>query len=305
MAWRGGTAERPGGRAALGPTALAALWMGGAILSFSSMAVAGRAVAPELDTFELMLYRSILGIGIVLAVCAATGRLAEIRARRMGLHALRNVSHFAGQNLWFHAITVVPLAQAIALEFTSPLWVALLAPLVLGERLTRARTVAVAGGLAGVVAVTRPWGGALDPGLVFAALAAVGFAGSALFTKKLVATESLASILLWLTVMQAILGLLMSGWDGEIALPSAAVAPWVGVVALAGLSAHLCLTSALKLAPASVVMPMDFLRLPLIAFIGAAIYGEGLDPWVALGAAIIVGANWVNLRVESRARLSP
>ena len=92
----------------------AALWMSGAVLSLSVMAVAGRAAAFDLDTFEIMLYRSVLGLGIVLAVAGVMGRLGDIRAARLGLHAGRNLAHFAGQNLWFYAITVIPLAQVFA-----------------------------------------------------------------------------------------------------------------------------------------------------------------------------------------------
>ena len=274
--------------------------MSGAILSFTAMAVAGRAVQQELDTFELMLYRSVIGVGIVLAISSLLGTRDTIRWRRMGLHAARNVSHFFGQNCWFLAITLAPLAQVIALEFTSPLWIVLLAPLVLGERLTRGRLLSVLGGLAGVFLVAQPWVEPPGPGLVFAAAAAVGFAGSALFTKLLVRTESLTAILFWLTIMQSVFGLALAAADGEIAWPSLAIGWAVLAVSVTGLAAHTCLTSALRLAPASVVMPLDFLRLPLIALVGVALYGEALDAWVVIGAVVIVAANWANLRLEAR-----
>ena len=192
----------------------------GAIVSFVSMAIAGREVSFELDTFEIMLYRSLAGILIVLAVARAAGRLGDIRARRMGLHALRNVAHFTGQNLWFYAIAAIPLAQVFALEFTLPVWTILLAPLVLGERITRRGLVAAALGFVGILIVARPSPEALSPGLVAAALAAIGFALSALFTRRLTRTETVTSILFWLTVMQAALGLVTAGFDGDIAVPS-------------------------------------------------------------------------------------
>ncbi len=113
---------------AASPTLTAALWMTGAIASFSAMAVAGRAVSFELDTFELMTWRSVVGIVIVLSVGLATGTLKQVTTRHMGWHLIRNLSHFAGQNLWFLAVTLIPLAQVFALEFTSPLWVVVLAP---------------------------------------------------------------------------------------------------------------------------------------------------------------------------------
>ncbi|HDR29352.1 MAG TPA: EamA family transporter, partial [Rhodovulum sp.] len=106
--------------------------MTGAILSFSSMALAGRAMSVELDTFELMLYRSVIGIVLVVGLAGLAGRLGEVSRQRLGLHFVRNVFHFTGQNLWFLALALIPLAQVFAMEFNAPLWVALLAALTLG-----------------------------------------------------------------------------------------------------------------------------------------------------------------------------
>ncbi|MFN3145388.1 MAG: DMT family transporter [Paracoccaceae bacterium] len=278
----------------------AAAWMLGAIVSFTSMAVAGRAVSFELDTFEIMLFRSLIGLAIVLVIARSFGHLHEIRARHMPLHIVRNSCHFAGQNLWFYAITVAPLAQVFALEFTSPLWVTVLAPLVLGERLTRTRVLAALLGFLGILVVARPGAEAFSPGLVAAAIAAVCFAGSAVFTRRLTRTETITCIMFWLTVIQTVLGLGFAGFDGDIALPSATSWPWLVLIGCAGLLAHFCLTKALSLAPATVVMPIDFARLPIVALVGMWVYGEVLDPIVFVGAAVIFGANYLNIRAESR-----
>lgn len=280
----------------------AAGWMAGSVASFSAMAVAGRAVQSQLNTFELMTYRSLIGFVVVLAVAGARGRLGEIRARRLPLHLVRNLCHFTGQNLWFLALTLIPLAQVFALEFTSPIWVALLAPLLLGEPLTRPRAIAVGLGFVGILIVARPFAAPLSPGLVAAAAAAIGFAGNAIFTKRLTRSEPVLSILFWMTVMQAAMGLVCAfAWAGHLRLPDAATAPGLLVIGCCGLFAHLCLTSALALAPANVVMPFDFTRLPLIAVVGMLLYGERLDPFVFLGAAVIFAANGYNIRAETRA----
>jgi drug/metabolite transporter (DMT)-like permease len=283
------------------PVGRVALWMTGAIGSFSAMAIAGRAVSLDHDTFELMLYRSIVGIVIVVAVAGALGRLGEVTTKNLGLHAVRNVFHFTGQNLWFYAITVVPLAQVFALEFTSPLWSLLLAPLILGERLTRTRVLFAALGFCGILIVARPFSGTADPNLLFAAASAIGFAGSAVFTRLLTRTTTIVCILFWLTVMQAVFGVICAGFDGDIALPTLRALPWLVVIGCAGLLAHFCLTNALSLAPATVVLPIDFLRLPLIAVLGMLIYGEPLDPWVFLGGGVIIAATVANMRSEHRA----
>lgn len=280
----------------------AALWMTGAIASFSAMAVAGRMVRISMDTFELMTWRSVVGLVIVLCVAFATRRAHLIRPRRLGMHFLRNLCHFTGQNLWFWALTLIPLAQLFALEFTSPVWVTLMAPFLLSERITRTRGLAALIGFAGILVVARPDPGDLNPGLIAAALAAVAFAATAIFTKKLTRTEPVIEILFFLTAMQAAFGLICSlAVDGHLQMPDATTALPLLVIGCAGLAAHFCLTTALSLAPASIVMPMDFARLPVIAVVGMLLYHEPLDALVFVGAALIFAANTLNLRVETRA----
>jgi drug/metabolite transporter (DMT)-like permease len=287
----------------LGHVLRAALWMLGAVVSFSSLAVAGRAVSFELDTFEIIMYRSVVGFVLVLAVARATGHARGITTRSPGLHLVRNLSHFTGQNLWFYAITMIPLAQVFALEFTSPLWVLVLSPLILGERMTRVRALAAVIGFTGILIVARPGPETINAGTLAAAGAALGFAGSILATKRLTRTETLTCILFWMTLTQIVFGLICAGLDGEIALPSAVSVPWLFVIGCAGLMAHVCLTTALSIAPATLITPVDFLRLPLIAVIGLMVYGEAIDAAVMIGAAVIFGANYVNLWHETRKRV--
>ena len=278
----------------------AALWMSGAILSFSAMAVAGRALSTDLDTFEIMMYRSFIGIAVVTLVALATGNLGRIRFRNLRLHGIRNLAHFAGQNLWFYAITLIPLAQVFALEFTSPIWVVLLSPLILGERLTPARALAAAIGFVGILVVARPSVSAINIGIAAAASSAICFALTSMFTKRLTRTENITSILFFLTTMQAFFGFVCAAYDGDIHVPGTAALPFIVVVGLGGLLAHTCITKALSLAPATVVMPVDFVRLPVIAVVGMALYGEALDLWVFLGAAIIFAGNYLNIWTETQ-----
>jgi drug/metabolite transporter (DMT)-like permease len=273
--------------------------MTGAIASFTAMAVAGRMVSGSLDTFEIMLYRSAIGLVVLVSAASFLGRTRRITTNRLGLHTVRNVAHFAGQNLWFAAIAVAPLAQVIALEFTSPLWALLLSALLLGERPGPARIAMAGVGFGGVLLVARPFSGAVEPGLALAALAAIGFALTAVLTRSLTRSESTWSILFWLTAMQLPMALVCAGLDGAIAWPGPEAWPWVGTIAAAGLLAHTSLTNALALAPAHTVMPFDFARLPIVALAGMLLFGEALDPWVLVGGAVILGAAWANLRLGS------
>lgn len=276
--------------------ASAALWMSGSILSFTGMAVAGREVAGAHDTFEIMAVRSVIGLALVLGVGAVSGQLRQISTARVRGHVVRNLFHFTGQNLWFLALGLLPLAQVIAFEFTSPLWVVLLAPLILKERLTGRRLFAAGLGFAGILVVARPDVGALNLGVLAAAGAALFFAISIMLTKLLTRGEAMISILFWMTLIQLVLGLAMALSDGEMRLPTAQTLPWLALVGVTGVVAHLCLTSALALAPASFVVPVDFVRLPLIAGVGALFYAEPLSLPVFVGGGIILAAIWLNLR---------
>lgn len=278
----------------------AALWMIGSIASFTTMAIAGRTVSAELDTFEIMLFRSVVGLSIMVVVTLTCGRLHDIRTQRLGLHVLRNMAHFAGQNLWFFALSAIPLAQVFALEFTTPIWVIILSPLLLREKITVWGALAALLGFIGVLIVTRPDGDMVSMGVVSAALAAIGFALTAIATRKLTRTESILSILFWLTLIQLIFGAGFAGFDGSVTIPSERALPWVVLIGCAGLSAHLCLTKALSLAPASIVMPIDFARLPIIAILGTLFYSEPLDLLVFVGAALIFGGNYLNITRSGR-----
>ena len=279
---------------------VAALWMSGAIVSFSAMAVAGREILDELSSFELMMYRSFIGLGIVVIFGLATGKIRDVRFDRLPLHGLRNLAHFIGQNLWFSAIPLITLAQVFALEFTTPIWVVIFAVLFAGESLTRPRTLAVLLGFAGALLVARPGVGGDPLGLALAASSAICFACSIVTTKLLTRTETVLGVLFWLTVMQAVFGIIATGWDGNITWPSTHAWPWVILVGCAGLLAHTCVTNALAVAPSIVVTPMDFLRLPAIAIIGALFYAEPLNTWVFAGAALIFAGNYANLLSETR-----
>ena len=279
--------------------------MCGSIVSFSAMAIAGRYVSDAHNTFEIMAFRSLVGLVIVLVLASAARRLGEIRRQRLKQHFFRNLFHFTGQNLWFYALATIPLAQVFALEFTTPVWVIILGLVFLGERLTSSRMIAALLGFLGILVVARPDFQALEPGLITAAVSAVFFAATIIMTKALTRHESIVSILFWLTAIQLSFGVIALMVMGTVTWPTMASVPLLVVIGVAGLMAHYCLTTALSLAPASFVMPIDFTRLPLIALAGMVLFGERADALTLLGGCIIILANWINLRGESRSRKLP
>lgn len=276
----------------------AAFWMLGSIASFTLMAVAGREMAGTLNTFEIMTYRSIIGLALVAGYGVYAGHLPGLKPRRLKMHLTRNLFHFAGQNLWFYSLALIPLAHVFAFEFTVPIWVALLAPLFLGEAMTRRRVFATLLGFLGILLVARPGLAPLGSGHFAVMMAAVCFAATYLTTKSLSASETVWSILFWLTLTQLGFGVLCALAAGGLSAPPMSHVHWVILIGLCGLTAHLSITAALSLAPATIVAPMDFLRLPLIATVGMMLYDEPLEVAVFAGAALIFLANLMNLRAE-------
>lgn len=273
----------------------AVFWMTGSILSFTIMAISAREMNGTHDSFEIMTARSLIGLALVVLIGGATGQLGQISAQRLTGHFWRNLVHFTGQNLWFWALALIPLAQVFALEFTSPIWVILLSPLFLGERLTGRKMLSAVLGFVGILIVARPDFGHISPGVVAAAGSAVCFAATSILTKRLTRGESIVGILFWLTTFQSVFGLIGAGFDGVVVWPTAQTLPWLGLIGICGVLAHYSLTSALSLAPASFVVPIDFVRLPLIAVVGATLYNETLDPFVLVGGLVIFAGIWLNI----------
>ena len=150
--------------------------------------------------------------------------------------------------------------------------------------------------------MARPTSAPLNAGVITAASCAIFFALTVILTKRLTRHEGIASILFWLTSMQLVMGLIMAGWDGDFALPSLAILPWILLIGCAGLAAHFCFTNALSIAPATVVVPFDFARLPVIALLAMVIYGEEVVIWTFVGAGLIFAANYLNI-LEAAGRI--
>lgn len=273
----------------------AALWMGGAVLSFLLMALAGRELSASLSTFQILCFRSVVGL-VVVGLLAWRAGFGVLRTRRPGLHVARNLAHLGGQFGWFFAIAALPLASVFAIEFTIPLWTALLGALLLRERLSAARAALIAAALAGVLMILKPGAGLWQPAALAALGGAVAYALSYLATKRLTPTEAPLTILFYMTVVQ--LPVAAAGAWMHWLPPDWGQWPWILLVGVTALSAHYCIARALALAELAVVMPVDFLRLPLVALIGWAAYGERLDALAVAGMAVIVVANALNLRAR-------
>lgn len=273
--------------------ARAAAWMAGWLTLMVVIAVAGREAARELSVFQIMLLRSTLGMAMLWPLVRAAGGLSAVRTERLPQHALRNAIHYVAQYGWFVALTLIPLAQLVSIEFTMPIWSAALAVVFLGERMNGWKWLAVLLGLVGVGVIVRPQAGELDIGQVIALASALGFAVSVVLVKSLTRTDAAVAISFWMLVVQSAIGLVpaLMVWQW----PSAQAWAWVVVVAFCGTYSHYCFAQAMQHADTTVVVPMDFLRVPLTALVGWWAYSERLDLFTVLGVVLILAANMLNL----------
>ena len=278
-------------------TLAAVMWMTGTLTSFIAMMTAARELTASMSVFEILAFRSAIALIIVMPFVVRLGA-AHFRTRRPGFHAIRNVVHFTAQAAWVYGIGHLPLAEVTALEFTTPLWTALMAILLIGENINRHRAVAIGLGLAGVLIILRPGAAAISPAALVVLGAAFCYAASAVMVKVLTRSDSALMIVFYMQLIQLPLGLVPALFDWT--QPGWADAPWLIVLGITALSAHYCLARALTLGDATIVAPIDFLRLPGIAIVGFLVYAETLEIWVALGALLIAGGNYYSIYCERR-----
>lgn len=275
------------------------LWMIGALLSFSIMAVSIRELSRAgLSIFEILAIRSGVALLVLLSLLAVRPEMRlHAVPRRMGLHLFRNTIHYASQFSWALSLTMLPLATVFSLEFTMPAWTAVLAVWFLHERMNASRLGVVVLGLIGVLVILRPGIAGFNPAAILVLLAAFGYAITMIATKKLTITETTFATIFWMAVIQFPLSLIGSDPAAFLNIDTRHILPAIGV-GTAGLTSHYCLSNAFRSGDATLVVPLDFMRIPLIAVVGWAFYGERLDLFVLLGALIIVSGVLWNLRSE-------
>ena len=272
----------------------AVAWMIGAAASFSLLVVCVRELSASLPTPEILFFRCLFTMALLVPWAVRAGRDA-VRIRRPWPNLLRGVSTFAAMTMWFHAIGVVPLADAVAIQSAYPLFTILLAMLLFAERPGIRRWLATLAGFAGVLVIVRP--GFVAVGLPTAMLlgAALCYAVSNICVKAMADTES--PTLMVFTVNALLLAFSAVPTALMWVTPSLDALPWIALLAGSGFAAHMCLTRALATGEAGAVMPFDFLRLPFAALGGLMLYGEVPDLWtVAGGVLVFASAIYIAMR---------
>ena len=268
-------------------TRAALLMLGGTIL-FALMAVAVRLASSTLHTFEVAFFRNFFGLIATLPLLIRHGP-GLLKTDRLPRYVFRSVIGVLGMFCGFWAIGNLPLAQAIALSYSTPLFVTVAAVWWLGEHVRARRWIAVTIGFIGMLVIVRPGTEGFTVGSLIAVLAAVLSAAVAIQIKQLSRTEPADRIVLWTTLLWVpmSLGPALFVWEW----PSGIAWLWVIASGVLGTSAHLLWTRAIKLGDVSALTPISFVQLVVVAVFGYLLFDERLDRWTVLGAAIIFIAN--------------
>lgn len=253
-----------------------------------------RLLSAELSTFEIVFFRHFLGLLILLPWVRLRAMTSAIRSERLSLHALRGLLGFIGIATWFYGLSVVPLAEATALNFLATVFTSAFAVLFLGETMSARRWMALTLGFAGAFAVLRPGVEAVSLGAAIIILSSALWAVTLIILKRLSATDGSITIVFVLYFFLSLFSLVpaLLHWHG----PSFAALGWLSLMALVGVIGHLSMTKAFQLADASALMPIDFTRLVWASAIGYIAFAEIPDRWTWGGGALIFAAGLLAAR---------
>lgn len=273
----------------------AVLWMIGGMLSFSLMAISGRELSIELSTAQILFVRSVVSFSFMVVIVGFTG-WGQLKTQRLGIHIVRNIAHFLGQYAWFYGIAFISLAEVFALEFTMPFWIAILAVFVLGETISMKRIFAIGLGFLGVIIMLRPGLEIISPAAIVVLFAAFLYAFAHTFTKLLSGFDAPIAIVFYMASIQLVIAVLFC--FQELTWPPNELLHWTIGVGFFALTANYSLTRAFKLSDISVIMPIDYLRLPFITLVGFVFYNENPGFWVLFGGGIVILGSWLNLKLS-------
>lgn len=268
--------------------ARAAALMLGSTVFFAFMVIAIKLASESLHTFEVAFFRNFFGMLATLPLLMRHG-VGILKTDQLPRYVFRCVIGVVSMFCGFWAIGHLPLAQAVSLSYSSPLFVTIFAVFWLGEQVRARRWAAVAIGFVGVLVIVRPGTEGFTAGTLVAVAAAVLSGLVAIQIKQLSNTEPADRIVIYTTLLWVPMSLLpaVAVWQW----PQGITWLWVVAAGALGTGGHMLWTRALKLGEVSALTPISFMQLPIVAVLGWLLFDQGVDHWTLTGAAIILAAN--------------
>ena len=270
------------------PAARAVLLMVFSTVLFGLMAVVIRLASETQHPFEIAFFRNLFGLLFTLPLLFKHGP-GLLKTSKLPLYLLRCAIGTVGMMAGFWAIVHLPLAQAVAISYSTPLFVTIGAVWVLGETVRARRWAAVLIGFIGVIILLRPDADTFTGASLVALLAAVMSASVAISIKFLTRTESPDAIVVFTTALWVPMSLVpaLLFWQ----TPSGITWLWLVLAGLFGTVAHMCWTRALQLGDASILTPISFMQVLVVGVFGWWLFDESVDRYTLIGALIIFGSN--------------
>ena len=271
-----------------------ALLMAGAAAGYAILHGSVRYISSEIHPFEITFFRNLFGFIVLLPWFVIHG-LKPLRTRRIGLHLLRATSNVVAMMMFFMALSMTPLALVQALGFTAPLFATVLAIFILGERVHLRRWTALIAGFIGALIIVRPGLQPIDTGSLLT-LGSAAVWGFTLITIKILSrTDSAVTITAYMVILMSPLSLLPALFYWTWPSPEAWL--WLVVCGVSGTAAQLLMAQSFRVADATVVLPFDFTKIVWGALIGYLVFGEVVDIWTWMGAAVIFsGVTYITYR---------
>lgn len=273
-----------------------AFWMIAAAAALTAMAVCIRYL-PAYSVLLMIFLRNVINL-VLMAPSILRQGTSMIKTERLGTHALRNLFLYSGNVAWFYGVTLIALADVASLQFTSPLFTAIIAAAFLGERIGGHRMVAILIGFAGALIIIRPGIIPINLGTVIILIAAFLYSCAHVVTKRLSDTESGSTVVFYMSVTILVYSAIpaMFVWQ----TPTWADMPAMIGLGITGYATHYCITRSLAVGDASFVIVFDFMRLPFSILLGWLLFSETLDLWTCLGALVIFGAGYYSTVREAK-----
>ena len=271
------------------------LWMLGTTLSFCSMALCIKELSINHSTFDIQSLRNIFCIFILL-IPFLIKKKTSFKTLQMRNNLFRNFFHFIGQSGWTFGLSVLPMSTVFSIEFTMPIWGTFIAVLFLKEKINSTKLIFLLIGLIGTVIILSPSTSSFNEYAIIVLAAAISYAIAHNFTKILTKTDSIISILFWMSLIQLPLSIFCGIFYGGFKLLYFSELPLILIFSATSLLAHLCLAKSLKLADASFVLPLDYIRLPIITAIGWYMYSENISLNIIIGSLFIIISSIISLK---------
>jgi drug/metabolite transporter (DMT)-like permease len=286
-----------GGAAPKSQFVRSAFWAVLAAISFAFMMTSVRSMEGKFDAFEIVFFRAIVGLFMVIPLISRSG-IGALKTEKMPLHIVRTLFALFAMATLYYALADIPVAQAIALTFLIPLFTTIAAGVVLRESVGIHRWSATLVGFAGAMVIIRPGMVDISVPVMLVVLSSALYAGAWSSVKILTRTDSAAVTVFWMNVLMVPLTAIPVAFLWVT--PDWSDAPALLVMAVSGWAAHFCQARAFEKSDASAVMPFDFLRLPLGALFGFVLFAELIDVWTWAGAVIIFAAGYYITRREAK-----